>query len=114
MALMEEVKHTLQQQQEKLTATKNQFEDVITDIEISRRDTNTINEQTKECDNARQAVVGIIENLSAISEENAAATQQTTASMEELNATINLVANSATTLKDLAVSLDEDIKFFKL
>lgn len=114
MALMEEVKHTLQQQQEKLTATKNQFEDVITDIEISRRDTNTINEQTKECDNARQAVVGIIENLSAISEENAAATQQTTASMEELNATISLVANSATTLKDLAVSLDEDIKFFKL
>ena len=114
MALMEEVKHTLQQQQEKLTATKNQFEDVITDIEISRRDTNIINEQTKECDNARQAVVGIIENLSAISEENAAATQQTTASMEELNATISLVANSATTLKDLAVSLDEDIKFFKL
>lgn len=114
MALMEEVKHTLQQQQEKLTATKNQFEDVITDIEISRRDTNTINEQTKECDNARLAVVGIIENLSAISEENAAATQQTTASMEELNATISLVANSATTLKDLAVSLDEDIKFFKL
>ena len=114
MALMEEVKHTLQQQQEKLTATKNQFEDVITDIEISRRDTNIINEQTKECDNARQAVVGIIENLSAISEENAAATQQTTASMEELNATISLVANSATTLKDLAVSLDEGIKFFKL
>ena len=114
MALMEEVKHTLQQQQEKLTATKNQFEDVITDIETSRRDTNTINEQTKECDNARQVVVGIIENLSAISEENAAATQQTTASMEELNATINLVANSATTLKDLAVSLDEDTKFFKL
>ncbi len=114
MALMEEVKHTLQQQQEKLTATKNQFEDVITDIETSRRDTNTINEQTKECDNARQAVVGIIENLSAISEENAAATQQTTASMEELNATINLVANSATTLKDLAVSLDKDTKFFKL
>ncbi|MBQ6786998.1 MAG: cache domain-containing protein [Lachnospiraceae bacterium] len=114
MALMEEVKHTLQQQQEKLTATKNQFEDVITDIETSRRDTNTINEQTKECDNARQTVVGIIENLSAISEENAAATQQTTASMEELNATINLVANSATTLKDLAVSLDKDTKFFKL
>lgn len=114
MELMEEVKHTLQQQQEKLTATKNQFEDVITDIETSRRDTNTIHEQTKDCDTARQAVVGIIENLSAISEENAAATQQTTASMEELNATITLVANSATTLKDLAVSLEEDTKFFKL
>lgn len=114
MELMEEVKHTLKQQQEKLSATKNQFEDVIADIETSRRDTNTIHEQTKDCDTARQKVVGIIENLSAISEENAAATQQTTASMEELNATITLVANSATTLKDLAVSLDEDTRFFKL
>lgn len=114
MELMEEVKQTLQQQQEKLNATKTQFENVIADIETSRRDTNTINEQTKDCDTARQAVVGIIENLSAISEENAAATEETTASMEELNATITLVANSATVLKDLAVSLDKETKFFKL
>ena len=114
MQLMEEVRQTLQQQQEKLNATKMQFEDVITDIKSSRRDTNTINEQTKDCDEARQTVVGIIENLSAISEENAAATEETTASMEELNATITLVANSATALKGLAVSLEEDTKFFKL
>lgn len=114
MGLMEEVKHTLEQQQEKLVVTKKQFEDVIKDIETSRRDTNTINEQTQECDNARQNVVGIIENLSAISEENAAATEETTASMEELNSSISLVADSAVTLKNLAVSLNEDIKFFTL
>ena len=114
MLLMDEVKRTLQQQQEKLAATENQFREVIRDIEISRRDTNTINQQTQDCDEARQQVVGIIENLSAISEENAASTEETTASMEELNSTISLVADSATTLKKLAVSLDEDIKFFKL
>ena len=114
LQLMEEVKETLLQQQEKLAATKNQFEDVIRDIETSRRDTNTINEQTQDCDSARQMVVGVIENLSAVSEENAAATQETTASMEELQATITLVAESATTLKSLAASLDEDTKFFKL
>lgn len=114
MGLMEEVKHTLQQQQEKLVATKKQFEDVIQDIESSRRDTNTINEQTQDCDNARQTVVGIIENLSAISEENAAATEETTASMEELNSSISLVADSAVTLKNLAISLNEDINFFQM
>ena len=114
MQLMEEVKQTLHQQQEKLLATQSQFEDVIKDIKVSREDTNTINDQTQDCDSARQTVVGIIENLSAISEENAASTEETTASMEELNATIGLVADSATTLKKLAVSLDEDIKFFKL
>ncbi len=114
MTLMDEVKETLKQQEEKLQMTKEQFENVIQDIEMSREATNTINIQAQECDAARQNVVGIIENLSAISEENAAATEETTASMEELNATINLVANSATTLKDLAVSLEEETTFFKL
>lgn len=112
--LMEEVKQTLHQQQEKLLATQSQFEEVIKDIKVSREDTNTINDQTQDCDSARQTVVGIIENLSAISEENAASTEETTASMQELNATIGLVADSATTLKKLAVSLDEDIRFFQL
>ena len=111
---MSEVKITLKDQQEKLDITKKQFEKLITDIEISRKDTNEINEQTQKCDVARQTVVGIIENLSAISEENAAATQETTASMEELNATINLVANEAAQLKKLAFSLKEETKYFKL
>ncbi len=114
MELMEEVMATLKQQQEKLGATKTQFENVIADIETSRRDTNTINNQAQECDDARQNMVSIIANLSAISEENAAATQETTASMEELYATINLVSSSAVDLKELAVALEEETKFFKL
>lgn len=114
LTLMEEAKSTLQKQEEKLAATKTQFEEVIQDIEISRKDTNTIHKQAQECDVTRQNVIGIIENLSAISEENAASTQETTASMEELDSTINTVADSAATLKELAVSLDENTKFFKL
>lgn len=114
MSLMEEVKNTLSEQETKLATTKEEFEKVIEDIQLSRENTNTIHEQTRECDLARQNVVGIIENLSAISEENAAATQETTASMQELNATINMVANSAVALKDMAVSLEDQTKFFKL
>ena len=114
MSLMEEVKNTLSEQETKLATTKEEFEKVIKDIQLSRENTNTIHEQTRECDLARQNVVDIIENLSAISEENAAATQETTASMQELNATINMVANSASALKDMAVSLEDQTKFFKL
>ncbi len=114
MNLMDEVMVILKEQQEKLAATQEQFKQVIEDIEISRRDTNTINEQTDECDAARQSVVGIIANLSAISEENAAAAEETTASMEELSATISLVADSAKTLKEVAVALNEETNYFKL
>ena len=56
----------------------------------------------------------IIQNLSAISEENAASAEETAASMQALNETINLVADSSVKLKDLASSLDESTKFFKL
>lgn len=114
LLLMEEVKKTLKEQEIKLSATKEEFEKVIEDIHVSRENTNTIYSQTQECDSARQNVVGIIENLSSISEENAAATQETTASMEELNSTINMVADSASSLKNMAVSLEEQTKFFKL
>ncbi|MBQ7944397.1 MAG: cache domain-containing protein [Lachnospiraceae bacterium] len=114
MNLMDEVMVILKEQQEKLAATQEQFKQVIEDIEVSRRDTNTINDQTDECDVARQNVEGIIANLSAISEENAAAAEETTASMEELSATISLVANSAKTLKEVAVALNEETNYFKL
>lgn len=114
MIVMEEVTRILEAQEEKLAATKEQFEQVIQDIELSRSETDKINLQAQECDMARQTITNIIEGLSAISEENAAATQQTTASMEELNATIGLVANSSAGLKQVAVALEEDTKFFRL
>lgn len=114
MKAMLEVKERLKEQQEKLDATKNQFENVSNGIISSREDTVEINGQAKACDTSREKVVDIIQNLSAISEENAASTQQTTASMQELNATISLLADSAAKLKDFAVSLSESIEFFKL
>lgn len=114
MAMMEEVTGRIKEQQEKLTATKARFDDVISGIEEATRETARINGQAKECDEARQVVVDIIQNLSAISEENAAATQETTASIEELNAMINILAEAADETKGLAQKLDEDTRFFTI
>ncbi len=114
MEMMEEVRIRLQEQQEKLDATKERFENVNAGIVSFREETMEINDQAKACDVSREKVVDIIQDLSAISEENAASSQETTASMQELNATISLLAESARGLKDLAVSLSESIEFFKL
>ena len=57
-------------------------------------------------------MVDIITNLSAISEENAASAQETTASMEELNATINTLAEEAEKLDNLSKTLRKDMNFF--
>ena len=114
MEMMAEVKKILEEQQEKLDVTKQQFEQVTNGILTSRENTVSVNDQAKECDSSRESVVGIIQNLSAISEENAASSQETTSTMQELNDTINQLAASAKELKQLAVSLDESTHFFTL
>lgn len=112
--VMDEVQVIVNEQQEKLNQTKSEFTNVQNGIYSSREETSSIKDQTNVCDDARVKVVDVISNLSAISEENAAATQQTTASMQELNATINLLAESAGNLTDLSEALENEIKFFKM
>ncbi|MBQ7563324.1 MAG: hypothetical protein IJT16_04970 [Lachnospiraceae bacterium] len=114
MSMMEEVKSRLTEQQEKLNQTKEMFTNVTGGIVTSREGTATINDEAQECDQSRNGVVDIISNLSAISEENAASTEQTTASMQELNATITLLAEQAKGLKGLAEGMSEACGFFKL
>ena len=101
-------------QQEKMRNAVSKFDAVNEGIDAAGGSTATINNQATECDNARVTVVDIIQNLSALSQENAAATQQTTASMQELNATVGLLSNAALQLHDLSHKLDEDIQFFTL
>ncbi|MDE5931311.1 MAG: cache domain-containing protein, partial [Lachnospiraceae bacterium] len=112
--IMTEVGEIINEQQRKLDETKNKFKDVSRGIEISMAETEKIYEQTKECDQARAHVTDVIQNLSAVAQQNAASTEETNAAMQELNATINLLAEAAKDLKDIAEELEEDVSFFKV
>ena len=114
MKMVEDVKERLKEQQDKLNATKNQVGNVNDGIVTANEGTASINGRAQDCNYARTDIMDIIQNLSAISEENAASAEETAASMQALNETINLVADSSVKLKDLASSLDESTKFFKL
>ena len=110
--VMSEVRVIVDEQQEKLEATRQMFDTISNGIDKSRDETKGIKELTDRCDKARASVVDVITNLSAISEENAASTQETTASMEELNATISILADSANNLDELAGNLKKNMEFF--
>lgn len=114
LAAMKETRELVAEQLEKLDDTKASFKDVSNGIQVTKEDTSLINERATSCDAAKNKIVDIISNLSAISEENAASAQETTASMEELNATINMQAETARELKKLAEALNNDMSFFKL
>lgn len=112
--IMKEVNEIIGVQQQKLAETKEKFGDVSNGIENSRSESNMISDQAQECNDERGRIVDVIQNLSAVSEENAASTQQTNASMEELNATINLLAEAAGELKTMSLKLEKDVEFFKV
>lgn len=112
--IMAEVGEIINEQQRKLDETKDKFKDVSRGIETSMAETEKIYGQTKECDQARAQVTDVIQNLSAVAQQNAASTEETNAAMEELNATINLLAEAAKDLKDIAEELERDVSFFKV
>lgn len=112
LTVMDEVRENVAVQQEKMVETMDKFNAVRQGIVASNESTEQIHKQASDCDTARVAVVDIIQNLSALSEENAASTQETTASMEELNATISVLADDANSLKEVAASLEKDMRFF--
>lgn len=112
--IMAEVGEIINEQQRKLEETKRKFRDVSRGIETSMSETEKIYGQTKECDRARAQVTDVIQNLSAVAQQNAASTEETNAAMQELNATINLLAEAAKDLKDIAQELEADVSFFKV
>lgn len=114
LEVMRNTEILVREQYEKLTATKERFREVGDGIDVSRQGTDVIRGNAEVCDNSRVAVVDVISNLSAISEENAASTEQTTSSMQELNATINVLAETAANVKEVSDKLNEDMKFFKM
>ncbi|MCI8299344.1 MAG: methyl-accepting chemotaxis protein [Lachnospiraceae bacterium] len=112
--VMQEVETIISEQREKLEATQKHFAEVEHGINSSREDTGMIEERTRVCDDSRKTVVDVIENLSALSQENAASAQETTASMEELGATTSMLLEAANNLKRLSDQIDEEMKFFQL
>ncbi len=110
--VMDEVDVIVKEQKEKLDETKAKFNMVTEGVASTRQETESIERQAGECDVARSEIMGVIENLSAISEENAASAQETNASMEELNAGLTILAQQAKDLLNLSTELEKNMSFF--
>ena len=101
-------------QNEQLDSTKQDMENMAVGVKAVSESSQDISSRVDNLNVAKNAVVGVIDDLSAISEENAASTQETNASMQELNATFEVINHSAANLKDLAKKLREEMEFFRI
>ncbi|MDD5901251.1 MAG: HAMP domain-containing methyl-accepting chemotaxis protein [Lachnospiraceae bacterium] len=109
-----EVIAMIDDQKEKVDETKMKFSSVSEGIDSTEQEMQGVLQQASTCSKAGEQMVDLMTNLSSIAEENAASTEQTTASMAELNnATVSL-AETAQELKRLSNMLNEDLNYFRI
>ena len=111
---MNDTKVLINEQMDNLNATKDSFVDVSDGIAVSRQETSVIESNADSCNEARKQIDDVVTNLSAISQQNAASAQQTTASMVELSATIGTLADTANDLMKISEQLNMEVSFFKV
>ena len=110
---MEEVKQIIDAQNEHVEKTGQLFNTVMSGIDESIRGVESIAERTRKLDGARVSVVDVVQNLTAIAEENAASTEETSASAAEVSSIISNVSESAEQLKLVADGLELKMNIFK-
>ena len=111
---MDEVKEIMNQQSDNVEKTEEIFTRVKNGIDSSIQDINAISEDTRQMDSARVNVVDVVQNLTAIAEENAASTEQTSASVTEVSSIVYDISENAEKLKSIADELEKDMKIFKV
>lgn len=110
---MDAVREIIDEQSANVEKTGTGFADVKTGIDHSIESVDMISGSMEKLDEARIKVVDIVQNLTAIAEENAASTQQTLASVEEVTASIENVSGQASGLKEVADKLDKSFNVFQ-
>ncbi len=106
------VQNIAEKQEVVITRTINLVNKLIANIDESLVVTGEIVDSVKKSDQATQIFADTINSLSAISQQNAASTEETRASMIELADTVSKLSEKASNLNDISKILDREMSFF--
>lgn len=99
---------------ESISSTNDIFLDMSDEINQSGDAIFCINTKTFDMVKEKNDILSIIENLSAIAQENAASTEEVSASIEETSASLEEIAQSSQNIVKVANDLDNIINKFKM
>ena len=111
---MDEVKTIMNLQSENVHKTGQVFEQVRDGISSSISGVGEIATKTTQLDKARGDVVDVVQNLTAIAQQNAASTEETSASVMEVSNVMQEIMENANRLKEIAYILEENMNSFNL
>ncbi|MBA4689012.1 MAG: methyl-accepting chemotaxis protein [Candidatus Galacturonibacter soehngenii] len=110
---MEKTEKIVQSQSENVNDTEDKFNVIADSIDDMRNAIETLNKGEHEMNIKKNQIIGIIENLSAVSEENAAGTQEVASSVEEQTASTMEIASACDELSKQAELILDCIGRFK-
>lgn len=109
---MDEVKGIMDEQINFVTETADIFRNLQGEIGNSISKIDQISTRTAQLDKERTGVVDVVQNLTAIAEENAASTEETSASVVAVGDIMTQVSKNAFTLKEIADNLEAAMQKF--
>lgn len=111
---MDEVKQVMQVQNENVIKTRDKFTEVQSGIGKTIEGIRRIAEKIEKLDEARVNVVDVVQNLTAIAQENAAGTEETSASVTEVGNHMFGIAQNSGELKQIADNLEREMQAFQI
>ena len=106
------VRQEMTGQYEKLNTTKDIFEQLNEEVNNVVTAIESISTEVESLDKLKGEVLGSAESLAAIAQENAASTEETSASMVELGEIVNDCNTKTQQLVDIADSMEENVHKF--
>ena len=114
VATMDDVKKIIEQQNEYIEKTRDIFGDVDKEINNSLVGIKGISDMVDELDSARKVVVDAVSSLTSIAEENAASTEETSASTSLVNEMMSDVSGISTRVSEAAKEIKNDVGAFTI
>ena len=109
----ESVEAAINEEQTILEETKKRFDVLNTEITNSVEDIRGISAQTESLEQIKATIVENVSDLSAISEQNAASTEEVTASMESIAMNIKAISDDTDGMNDIANNLVDSVGEFR-
>ncbi len=104
----------VEEQDNQTIITQSKFNDIEEAVEKSKVVVDKISENSKTIEEKNAQIIGVIQNLSAIAEENAATTEEASASVETQTQSINDISSASSNLAEIASELQNEVSHFKI
>ena len=114
VATMDKVQEIIVKQNDNVDRTVKIFNELEDNITITVTTSAKISSDVKALEEARNVVEDALQNLSAVAEENAAGTEETSNSMDRVGNVINKVSSAALSLADMSERLDLTMSAFNI